>query len=131
MGHGMDRRVGVRPAFNGRLHVSGQVLEGSQRLGTMLANKTALHDVAAEKRQERRPAAGRGREVGRGRGQPHEPNLAAMAHFGRQAVSADEGMREAPDPAAQLPKRLGQPARQRGVVEAFEDRTVFGPEAVR
>ena len=130
MGHSVERGVILGPALDLGPQVRRKFLEGNEGFRTMLADQTALQNVAAEQRQDGGAAAGSFGKAGRDGGQALEPDLAVEADLGRQAVGADQGMGEAPDPALQLAQGLRQPAGEGQVVKFFEHQTVFLPERI-
>jgi hypothetical protein len=97
----------------------------------MLADEAGLQDVAREKWQQRGAATG-GLDVSRWRrSEAFEPNLTVVGELGGEPVSAQERVRQAPDPAFELAQGLGHPPRQGEFVPVAVNRAVFLPQSVQ
>ena len=122
-------------SFSGHLDVAAAEKIAISSMGGIgdLRTLTAAHRlgvIPCHVGQERRAAAGRFLVSMRSGRQPFEPNLPLIANMCGQPIGPDQWMGPPPDPALDLPERLGQPTRQRQIVKIAKDGAIFFPQAV-
>ena len=131
MRNGVDGTVFVGPGPDRQPQFIGQFVEGNAGVAAMLADEAGLQNVAGEERKQGRAAAGGLDVSGRGRGEAFEPDLAVVGELGREPVSAQQWMRQAPDAAFELTEGLGHPPREGEFVPIAVNRAVFLPQSVQ